>query len=118
LCGRAGECFDPAIKGGRCGDWVWYVWKGHQWRRRWLKGLDPKTARQRVWRAHLAAASKSYGEVLTEEQRAACIAAGASRRSRPRLAQSGLLTGQQYWVGKECKENPPVPAPRARKRKP
>ena len=31
--------------------------------------------------------------------------------SRPRLGQSGLLTGQQYWVGKEGSEKPPA-APR------
>ena len=117
LCGRAGECFDTALKSGRCGDWVWYVWKGFRWRRRWLKGFDPKTAKQRAWRAHLAAASKAYNELLTEEQRQACIAAGARRRSRPRLGQSGLLTGQQYWVGKECSEKPPTPARRAGKAK-
>ena len=82
-----------------------------------VKGFDPKTAWQRAWRARLAAASKAYNEVLTEEQRRACIAAGAKQRSRPRLAQSGTQTGQQYWVGKECSEKPPAPAPRARKPK-
>ncbi len=45
LCGPAGECLDDvANKSGRCGDWVWYVRDGHQWRRRWLKPFDPKTA--------------------------------------------------------------------------
>jgi hypothetical protein len=117
LCGRAGECFDTAIKSGRCGDWVWYVWKGFQWRRRWLKPFDPKTAKQRAWRAHLATASKAYSEALTEEQRAACIAAGAGRRSRRRLGQSGWLTGQQHWVGQELSEKPPQPATKARKPK-
>jgi hypothetical protein len=117
LCGTAGECFDPAVKSGRCGDWVWYVWNGEQWRRRWVKGFDPKTARQRAWRAHLAAASKAYNELLTKEQQDACIAAGTRRRTRPRLGQSGTQTGQQYWVGKACSEKPPKPARRARKRK-
>jgi hypothetical protein len=116
LCGCAGECFDPAVKSGRCGDWVWYVRGGHQWRRRWVKGFDPKTAKQLAWRAHLAAASRAY-DLLTEEQQDACIAAGAKRRTRPRLGQSGLQTGQQYWVGKELSEEPPAPARRARKRK-
>jgi hypothetical protein len=118
LCGAAGECFDPAVKSGRCGDWVWYVWNGHQRRRRWLKPFDPKTAKQLAWRAHLAAASKAYSEALTKEQQDACIAAGAKRRTRPRLGQSGQETGQQYWVGKECSELPPKPARQARKRKP
>jgi len=115
LCGSAGECLDPAVKSGRCGDWVWFVRYGHQWRRRWFKPFDPKTARQLAWRAHLAAASKAYNEVLTDEQRAACIAAGARRQTRPRLGQSGPQTGQQYSVGKELSERPPKPAGRARK---
>ncbi len=118
FCGPAGECLDGiAFKSGRCGDWVWYVWNGHQWRRRWVKGFDPKTTKQRARRARLAAASKAYNEVLTEEQRVACIAEGAKRRTRPRLAQSGQPTGQQYWVGKECREKPPGPSPQARKPK-
>jgi hypothetical protein len=117
LCGLSGECFDPAVKSGRCGDWVWYVRNDHQWRRRWLKGFDPKTAKQLAWRAHLAAASKAYNELLTDEQRKACIAAGAKRRTRPRLGRSGWQTGQQYWVGEECSEKPPAPAPKRRKPK-
>ena len=65
----------------------------------------------------MAAASKAYNEVLTEEERKACIAEGAKRRTRPRLGQSGPQTGQQYWVGKKCSEKPPSPAPQARKPK-
>ncbi len=117
LCGSAGECFDHAVKSGRCGDWVWYVWNGQQWRRRWFKPFDPKTPKQVYWRARLAAASKAYNEALTDKQQDACIAAGAKRRTRPRLGQSGQPTGQQYWVGKECKETPPAIAPKKRKPK-
>jgi hypothetical protein len=118
LCGRSGECFDETgRKSGRCGDWVWYERGGHQWRRRWFKPFDPKTAKQRAWRAHLAAASKAYNELLTDEQQDACIAAGAKRRTRPRLGDSRPQTGQQYWVGKACSEKPPAPTPPARKRK-
>ncbi len=105
LCGPAGECLDGvANKSGRCGDWVWYVRDGHQWRRRWLKPFDPKTEKQRACRARLAAASKAYNEALTDEQQDACIAAGAKRRTRPRLGVSGPQTGQQYLVGKKCKD--------------
>jgi hypothetical protein len=107
-CGPAGECFDSAIKSGRCGDWVWYVYKGHQWRRRWLEPYDPKTPKQVYWRARLAAASKAYSDTLTDEQQYACIAEGAKRRTRPRLGQSGPETGHQYWVGKESKQKPPA----------
>jgi hypothetical protein len=118
LCGPAGECRDDTeVKSGRCGDWVWYVWNGQQWRRLWVEPVDSKTARQRAWRARLAAASKAYNEVLTDEDQDACIAEGAKRQTRPRLGQSGAQTGQQFWVGKECKEKPPVPATKARKRK-
>jgi hypothetical protein len=105
------------MKSGRCGDWVWYVWKGRQWRRRWLKPFDPKTPKQVYWRARLAAASKAYSEVLTREQRHACIAAGAKRKIRRRLGQSGHETGQQYWVGGECKEKSAAPARQAGKPK-
>ena len=78
------------------------------------QGRDPNTPWQQAWRARLAAASKAYDETLTDEQQDACIAAGAKRRTRPRLGQSGQQTGQQYWVGKECKQKP-APAPNARK---
>ena len=39
--------------------------------------------------------------MLAEEEQNACIAVGAKLRSRPRLNQSGPLTGQQYWVRKD-----------------
>ena len=103
-CGPNGECHDPAVKSGRCGDWVWYVWKGHQWRRRWLKPYDPKTPKQVYWRALFRAASKAYNEALTTAEQDACIAAGARRRTRPRLG-SGTQTGQQWWVGQNLKGN-------------
>ena len=117
FCGPAGECRDTAVKGGRCGDWVWYVRNGHQWRRRWVKGFDPKTPKQLAWRARLAAASKAYSDTLTDAEQEACIAAGAKRRTRPRLGQSGPQTGHQYWVGKACSEKPPPSARRVGKPK-
>jgi hypothetical protein len=117
LCGPAGECLETAVKNGRCGDWVWYVRDGQQWRRRWFKPFDPKSAKQRAWRARMAAASKAYNEALTEKQQDACIAAGAKRQTRSRLDQSGPETGQQYWVGKECSGKPPKPERQAGKRK-
>jgi len=107
---------DIPLKSGRCGDWVFYLWSGQQWRRRWLKPYDPKTPKQVYWRARLTAASKAYSETLTDEQQDACIAAGARRRTRPRLGQSGQQTGQQYWVGEKGKQKP-APAPKARKPK-
>ena len=103
FCAPSGKCLEPAIKSGRCGDWVWYVLPGNkQCRRLWVKPRDLRTPTQRYWRTRLATASRKYSAALTEEQLDACIAAGAKRRSRPRLGQRGRLTGQQYWVGQEC----------------
>ena len=102
-CGPAGRCLHLALKSGRCGDWVWYVLQGRkQCRRRWVKPKDPRSLRQRRRRGRLGAASGKYSRLLTDEQRDGCIAAGAKVRSRVRLGQWGWLTGQQYWVGKEC----------------
>ena len=114
-CGPAGECYHAALKSGRCGDWVWYVWKGRQWRRRWLKPFDPQTPKQVYWRARLEAVSKGYSQGLSQEERQVCIGEGARRRTRPRLGRSGKQTGQQYWVGEQCKEKSPPPARQARK---
>jgi hypothetical protein len=103
FCAPSGRCLDPRIRSGRCGDWVWYVLPGNnQCRRLWVKPRDPRTPSQRHWRKRLGAASRNYSQSLTDEQQDACIAAGAKRRSRPRLGQWGWLTGQQFWVGKEC----------------
>ena len=103
LRASSGKCLDPVLRSGRCGDWVWFVLRGNQQCRcRWVKPTDPRSVRQRRWRARLSTASKRYSRSLTEEQRDACIAAGMKRRSRPRLGQAGALTGQQYSVGKEC----------------
>jgi hypothetical protein len=94
----SGQCLDPAIKSGRCGDWVWYVLRGNQRRRRYAFPKDPRTLAQLRSRARLTAASMKYSLSLTDKQQDACIAAGAKVRSRPRLDQSGTLTGQQYLV--------------------
>jgi len=102
FCAPSGQCLDPAIKSGRCGDWVWYMRGNKQCRRRWTKPRDPRTPQQLHWRARLGAASQRYSQSLTDEQQDACIAAGAKLRSRPRLGQWGWLTGQQYWVRREC----------------
>jgi len=95
------QCLDPAIKSGWCGDWIWYVRGSKQHRRRYARPRDPRTVAQQLCRARLTAASRSYSRLLTDEQQDACIAAGAKVQSRPRLGQSGPLTGQQDWVRKD-----------------
>jgi hypothetical protein len=101
FCGPSGECLDPALKSGHCGDWIWWLRHGKQIRRPYIRPHDPRTAAQLRSRARLTAASRKYSDSLTEKQRNACIKAGAKRRTRPRLSQSGALTGQQYSIRKE-----------------
>ena len=103
FCGPAGECRDgTAFKSGRCGDWVWYVRNGHQWRRRWVKGFDPKTAKQRAWWARLAAASKAYSEALNKEQWRACIA-GRRQAADPATAGPGRAADWAAVLGGQGK---------------
>jgi len=102
FCGPSARCFDPAIRSGRCGDWIWYLRGSKQCRRRYAWPTDPGTVAQLLCRARLTTASRRYSRLLTEEQREACMAAGAKVQSRPRLGQSGPLTGQQYWVRKDA----------------
>lgn len=101
LRGPKGRCFNPALKSGRCGDWIWYMRGGKQCRRHYTRPKDPRTLAQMLCRSRFGAASRRYSRSLTDEEREACIAAGAKLRSRPRLAQSGPLTGSQYWVRKD-----------------
>jgi hypothetical protein len=111
----SGACLAPGRKSGRCGDWVWYLRGRKQWRRLYVKPKDPHTPGQRLWRARFAAASKQYSHSMAEEQRAACIAAGAKLHSRPRLGQSGPLTGQQYSIRKAYATKAKERAPSAEK---
>jgi hypothetical protein len=104
FCAPSGACLDTRVKSGRCGDWVFQVVRGKQFRHLWKKPHDPRTPSQLHWRGRLTAASGKYSHALTDEQVNACIAAGAKQRSRPRLGQSGPLTGQQWWVQSQCAE--------------
>ncbi len=102
----SGECRHSGLWSGRCGDKVWYVVGGKQRHRRYARPADPRTARQRLWRARLGAASAAYSDQLTDEQQILCIAKGARRRCRPRLGPSGRFTGHQYWVRGELSGKP------------
>jgi hypothetical protein len=113
-CGPSGECLEDVIKSGRCGDWVWYVRGNKQCRRRWARPMDPKTPAQVRCRKRLGTASREYNEALTDAQQDACSAAGAKEQCRPRLGDSGTLTGQQHWVRQRCKGKTEVPARQAR----
>jgi len=97
----SGGCLERVIKSGRCGDWIWWVLHGKQIRRPYLYPHDPRSPAQVRSRARFGAASTKYSSSLTDKQRNACVTAGAKRRSRTRLGQSGPLTGQQYSIRKE-----------------
>jgi hypothetical protein len=73
-------------------------------RRLYVVPKDPRTPGQLRARAALAAASKawSHSPRLTEEQRETWRREGAKVQSRPRLWQSGPLTGQLHYVGQLC----------------
>ena len=75
-----------------------------QCRRRYVVPRDPRTPAQLRARAALAAASRfwSHSQQLTDQARDAWEAAANKTQSRPRLDQSGPLTGQQYFVGRQC----------------
>ncbi len=97
----SGRCLDPTIRIGRCGDWVYYLRPGKKLcRRHWVRPKDPRTPAQVQNRKRFGAASRNYSARLTDEEQDARIAAGAKQQSRPRLGQSGPLTGQQYSVHK------------------
>jgi hypothetical protein len=101
----SGACLDPALKSGRCGDWVWYMRGKKQCRHLYVKPKDPRTLKQLHWRSRFGAASQKYSHSLTAEQRDDCMAAGAKLQSRPRLAQSGPLPGQQCSIRREYAAN-------------
>jgi hypothetical protein len=97
----SGACLEAAIKNGRCGDWVWSVRGGQQQRRRYARPKDPRTAKQRRWRARLAAVSADYNRRLTDREQEVCMAQGAKLRSLARLGPSDRLNGPQYRVRRQ-----------------
>ena len=89
---------------GRSGEWVYYMRGRKQCRRRYVLPRDPRSPAQLRARAALAAASRfwSHSPQLTDQERDTWEAAANKVQSRPRLDQSGPLTGQQYFVGRQC----------------
>jgi hypothetical protein len=79
-----------------------YMRGSKQCRRRYARPMDLRTVAQLLCRARFTGASRRYSRLLTDAQQDACIAAGSKVQSRPRLGQSGPLTGQQYWVHKDA----------------
>jgi hypothetical protein len=91
-------------KSGRFAGWIYYMRGGKQVRRPYRRPRDPRTPAQVRNRAAFGAAVKAWSESrgMTQEDQRAWIRAAKEVRSRPRLAQSGPLTGQQYFIGVNC----------------
>ena len=87
---------------GKAGRYVYYWAYGHLCWRAYVVPKDPRTAVQQRSRAAFAAASKAWSasQSLTEEQRDAWHADAAKIKSTPRLGQSGPLTAQHDFVGR------------------
>jgi hypothetical protein len=87
---------------GRAGRYVYYWAYGHLCWRVYVVPKDPRTAVQQRSRAAFAAASTAWSgsQSLTEEMRVAWHAEAAKIKSTPRLGQSGSLTAQQHFVGR------------------
>jgi hypothetical protein len=95
---------DGSLKSGRGGGYVYYTFRGRQCWRRYVVPKDPRTLPQLRSRAVFRAISKAWSESrrLTDEVRAAWYAAAEKVQSRPRLGQSGPLTGPLLFVGLNC----------------
>jgi hypothetical protein len=87
---------------GRADRYVYYWAYGHLCWRLAAVPKDPRTPAQRRCRAAFAAASRAWSasQTLTQEQRDAWRAEAAMIKSTPRLGQSGPLTAQQHYVGR------------------
>ena len=91
-------------KSGRQGDWIYYVRRNRQLRRPYKKPRDPRTPAQLRCRAAFRTAVKAWSQSqgMTQDDQRAWIAVAGKVQSRPRLAQSGPLTGQQYFISVNC----------------
>jgi hypothetical protein len=87
---------------GRSGPFVYYMLNRKQCWRRYSIPKDPRTPAQKRSRAAFRAASRAWSQAgpLTDKQRRAWYSDGAKRQSRSRLGQSGPLTGQQNYIGR------------------
>ena len=89
---------------GRAGGHVYYWAYGRLCWRRHVVPKDPRTPAQQSSRAAFGASSRAWSEnqALTREHRDAWRADAAKLKTRPRLAQSGPLTVQQHYVGRNA----------------
>ena len=90
----------PGIRrSGRCGSVVFFLIRNHQHERTFVVPQTVRNAATDRARSAFGTLSNAFNTRLTDPQRAAWNAAAAIVQSRPRLGQSGSLTGQQHFVG-------------------
>ena len=82
---------------GKCGLTVTFPSRNGLVRRAWVVPANPQSIAQLAVRARLATQASAY-DGLTEAQQNAWIAAASTVQSKPRLGQSGPLTGLQLFV--------------------
>ena len=87
----------PCTKSGKCGHLVWQRNRYGQICYPAFIPANPRTPAQIAIRGIFGAVSKRWRR-LTEAQRLAWIAVAATILSKPRLGQSGPLTGLQLFV--------------------
>jgi hypothetical protein len=95
---------DAIPKSGRCGAFVYYMFRGRLCWRRYVVPNDPRTTAQQSLRAAFGPASRTWSRSnrLTHQQRDAWAAEAAKVESRPRLGTSGPLTSQQGFISCNC----------------
>src|SRR5664280_2902686 len=87
----------PYTKSGKCGNVVWQRNRYGQVCYPAFIPFNPRTTAQRAVRGHFGAVSARW-RTLTEEQRQIWCAVARTKKSRPRLAQCGPLTGFLLFV--------------------
>ena len=105
-------------KSGRAGLSVCYPSRFGNCQRAWVLPKDPHTPGQRTRRRSFGRLSGAWSGVLTQTEREAWNVAGPKVQSKKRLAQSGKLTGQQFFqgicsaracIGADMLRTPPAP---------
>ena len=87
----------PYTNSGKCGNVVWQRNRYGQVCYPAFIPFNPRTTAQRAVRGHFGAVSARW-RTLTEEQRQIWCAVARTKKSRPRLAQCGPLTGFLLFV--------------------
>ncbi len=87
----------PCTKSGKCGHIVWQRARYGQISYPAFIPFNPRTPAQVAVRENFGAVSARW-RTLTQDQRDAWIAVAGTRKSKPRLRQSGPLTGFNLFV--------------------